>query len=489
MRSAVIIVCLVAVAVACRRGGPDPSSALPADAGALVVVRSIASVAERLGPILDRMPEGEGAADLVRSLTGFDLRRPAKSLESGLDPDRPIAAAWWHDAVVIILPVSDDALALRRLGLRLARLGFGEADGAPDAAPAAVRAFVDRDQRHATLRVGGGLAFVCVGAEKGCVDAGALAPAGGWSPADVTAELALGDADVAGIVRNPQVASLIRAAFGKHVIPPMMLALLGDLRWAVRLDHGVRTRVALGATGTPLQAPADPVPAPPGTAFVLTAAVPPALAQAGLATSLLMLCGAPCQAATQGGPDPSAALASWTGQAGVALLANPEAPRAPLLPDLRMLARLKLVAATRFGNPGAASTALDVLAAAVPQLNLRAERWPDPARPGVTARGGADLDASATAAGDLLVVASSAASAGLVRDAASGGLGGLATSLASLSAPGVLRAVVDPSLLVVALGGAGVEFVQHLLGALRLVSVDAAFQDARVSAEVVVVLR
>ncbi len=107
-------------AVACSRTDPEPASVLPQDAGALVVFAPPERVRESLALLLERMPEAAGAVDLVRSVVGVCLDDDAGTRANGLDPSRGPAFALWEDAVLAILPLDNESLAIRRLRLRLA---------------------------------------------------------------------------------------------------------------------------------------------------------------------------------------------------------------------------------------------------------------------------------------------------------------------------------------------------------------------------------
>jgi hypothetical protein len=481
-RGLVGLVAVAALACACRGPAPDPATALPPDADAAVATRSIRILSQRLAPVLARLPEGEGAADLLRSLTGLDLRDPARCAESGLDADRGIAAAWWKGAAVVVLPVSDAKLASRRLGLRLARLGFEESD----AADGGVRTFKDRHDVMATLRVDGGLAWVCAGDGKTCGGLGGLAAGAGWSRADVTTELGVPDADVAGVVRNPRLAAIVSSLAGRHVIPPVMLAMLGDLRFVATVDRGISARLAMGGAGEPMPPPGEAPSTPDGVAAAVSIAVPEALAESGLVAPVLAWCGGPCiQAAGAGAPDATTTLAAWNGQAGLAILAAANPVTGPLAADLRTVAKLRLAAALRMEKPQAAAD-LDRLAAAVAVAAGVIVPPADPAAPGATARW-SGLEASEAPAGDVVWLAAGNGSTALASELARGHA--LGRVLLTAGGTALARVVVDPGRLMDTVGGVPIEFVRHMLGALKTVYADADFDGARLVVRAGVVLR
>ncbi|MBM4396380.1 MAG: hypothetical protein FJ087_11880 [Deltaproteobacteria bacterium] len=436
---------LLAVA-ACRRGGPDPVASLPSDADALLAVRPVSALSERVRPILDRLPEGEGAADLLRSFAGLDLRDPGRTLDSGLDPDRPAGAAWWRGALLVALPVSDAGLADRRLGLRLARLGFVDA-GRDDAG---VRRLEDRRTgRRAAVRVSGGVALVCAGPKDAC-DGLPGPPAAPWTPAAVADELGMADADVVGFARN----SLIGPAIVGQAGPARMLgALLGDLRVAVRLDGGVVARAALGAAAAPAGPPDPPPPVPRDVAALVSLAIPAAFGGEALESPILAACGAPCRDTA----DVRAALKDWAGAAGLVVLADPGAPKAPLVPR-EIPGRLLLSGAARFRS-GAGATAATAAAATF------------------------GVQAAAPDGGAVAVAATG-------RDAASRlGRPDLAAHALSASEPTVLRLIADPARIAEASGGVAVEFLAHVISGIRQVHATAEFRDGRLLLDARVVVR
>lgn len=305
-----LLIVAMSVLIACGGKKPDAASALPADTDAAMVSATITQLAERVLPTIEKLPEGDGGVELLRSLTGVDLRSPPRCKESGIDPDRGLAIAWWKGAMIVVLPVSDDALASRRLGLRLARFGFEEKGISSDG----LRSFENSQKLRATLLVKDGLARVCIGGEV-CEKIDGT----GLSLHEVRSELQSENADLIGVIRNRTVAYLIKVVAGKEVIPPLMRPMIGDMRFAVDLLNGLDIRLALGGTGDKWTFDTGNQRLPDDIAALVSIALPEALAETQLALYVVALCGSPCAASNQGTLDPVKTIAAWSGRAVVAL--------------------------------------------------------------------------------------------------------------------------------------------------------------------------
>ncbi len=462
-------------AVACSRTDPEPASVLPQDAGALVVFAPPERVRESLALLLERMPEAAGAVDLVRSVVGVCLDDDAGTRANGLDPSRGPAFALWEDAVLAILPLDNESLAIRRLRLRLARLGF-----ARDAAGLGEResfGHVDRPGLGAALWSSPGLAFVCVGDRGRC---GADLRGTGWDPRPVAEELAAGDFVAVGVVRNFLLARTAEA-LGVPVREPgvgVAVALLQDVRWAVGLGDQVGVRVAAGATGPPAASGPLEGPLARGLAAVLHVALPPG-AEGAVARQVF-------------GSPPGAGYGPWerwTGELGIAVLEGGGGP-APLPVGLKdALQRLRWVAVARFRSPGDAEQALQ--AVAVSRLPL-----PDGSMPAATGTlpwtGPMGITAGVRVEGDLLLVGSEAGRPVIPRGPASDpahasrqpSAAGYSSPLLEFLVPArdpttVLRMAADPGALLDAVGGGRLEFLGHMVRSVRSVAALLTFEGGR----------
>lgn len=475
------IFALLALA-ACRGTQTSPTRLLPQDADLLAATRPASDIAGRLAPVFDRLPEGAGAADLLRSLTGVDVRQPERCRESGLDPSRGLALAWKAGTTFLVLPVLDNALAGRRLGLRLARLGFLEADEVADG----VRRFRRGKAETAALRVTSGLALVCVSPGDGCAKLpDLLPPEGTWSPDGVSTELGLEGADIAGVVRNAVVGRLLDGAGLTGTARTMAAATLGNARFAVRFDRGVRARVALGVEGTPLSPEAPDPRLPEGTAFLASVAVPSAFTGDALGTGLVNACRIACPSRMVVSDDYLAATgAAWNGRAGVAILAGRPAGPSPLLPIEDLIARLGIVVAAGFGaqTPDVLPLLHAATGAPVPEEAV-------PGRGTLALPQVRGLKLSVASSPGVAVGVTGRDPASVADEVAAGARDGLAAALTSSKEPVVLSLVADPDLLMVAAGGIPIEFIRHTLGAIRRVAAEARFDGARLTLDAAVVLR
>ena len=392
------------------------------------------------------MPEAEGIADLLRSITGLDIRAPDRTRDSGLDPRRRTGLAYWRGALLLALPVLDEDLAARRLGLRLARLGFiARGQGG-------LRHFEDlRTGRNASLEMRHGVALVCVSASDVC--AGPVPPGDRpWSPALVAEELGMPDADLVALVRNPLLVKLAGIERGPARI---LAALLGDARVAVRLEGGALVRVGLGASGAEAGPPGDLPRVPEGVAMVLSVALPAAFPRQSLEGPILGMCGSACAQS----PDFNAALQGWTGAFGLVVLARPDAPKAPLVLS-EIPRRLNFLVSGRFttGADGAAR----LLGALLKEASVVA-----------------GSDTVFAAMGDK----------GLAQAVLAGQRPDLVAAAFSATGPTVARLILDPSRLAEAAGGIPVEFLRHVVEGIRQLHVTARFDEGRLLVDAGVVVR
>lgn len=471
--AALLLTAALALA-SCRGRGPEPLTAVPADAEGIVAIAPARVLAARLAPTLDRLPEVVGAVDLVRSLVGIDLREPDRVRHEGLDPDRGVALAWAGEAFLVLLPVSDRAAAGRRLGLRLARLGLIEQDAQGDARR--FRGGAGGDQ-HASLRVGAGLAVVCLGSQPAC-DQAAAANRGGAEAAlgAVRDELALPQADVTGLVRNRGLVRLGRMLGIPLPTSGMAGAMLGDLRLALSLDGGVMVRAAIGSVGEPMSSGlADAF----GTGDALQLSVHAgSLPAPWLREGVARLFG--------GGTDLARRVSGWDGR----LLATVPADRAePVLPLLRPgnLAGLPIGILAGFRNEAAASAMLQELEAVLTRLGGRVTSVDSDASRGLSVSGGGLPEGFAGRVGPVCWWASGLGAAGRALafgtrpDSTRGSLEAVPQRLARLR--------VDPGALIEASGVTVIDFVRHLATNLRTVEADLAMDGVRLLLDVAVRVR
>lgn len=467
------VAALGSAVVACAGATPDPASVLPADAGALVVFAPPARNRESVVSLVDRMPEAAGAVDLVRSVVGVCLDDDAGTRANGLDPSRGPAFALWDDAVLAVLPLDDEGPGLRRLRLRLARLGFAR-DGAGSGERESF-GHVDRPGLRAAVWSSPGLAFVCVGDRARC---GADPRGTGWDPRPVAEELAAGDFVAVGVVRN---ALLMRTAeaLGVPVREPgvgVAVALLQDARWAVGLGDRVRVRVAAGPTGPPAASGPLETPVPRGLAAVLHVALPPGVGSA-VARQVL---GSPAGAGR--GP-----WERWTGELGIGVL-DQDGRHAPLPVGLAdALQRLRWIVAARFRSHGDAEQALQGMAVS---------RLPDGSTPAETETvpwtGPAGITAGVRVVGDLLVVGSEAGRPVVPHeraiDRAFPPIPGRPPSVPPLipdvivptrDSTTIVRVAADPGALLDAVGGGRLEFLGHMVRSVRSVAGLLTFEAGR----------
>jgi hypothetical protein len=497
-----LMLVVLAFGTGCRGPGIDPARYLPSDADAIAVLRSTSALRDRAASLFDRLPEAVGAADLLRSATGLDLRSDEGTLEQGLDPRRPSAIAAWHGAIIVALPVADGDVAGRRLGLRLARLGFVE-DG-PGAGP--IRRFHDvRDaKREAVLRVERDVALACAGPSGACKGIEALVPAAVDADAGAAAraaavEAGMPDADFAMVVRNAGLLAFVKQAFG--IAPPggaagmMIRATVGDLRMAASLDGGLRVRGLLGQAGDPLAGPGDPTPLRSGV--LARADVDLGSLPDGMVGALWDACGARCR--PEGPGDPTALLRAWDGRVTAALVASPEPVPGPVTGVRAFLRRAAVAGAMGVRIPDGASIGLSAASSLASTLGVAFLPWVDQAAEGrraddaglegVAGRASDGLEAAAAARGGVVSVAVGRGAEAIARDLATGRRAEIPGAPPVLSSGTLLRLSVDPNGWVDALGGLGVEFVKHLVSSVRIVGAEASLRDGRLAVDATIRLR
>lgn len=437
-------------AIACSGHPPDVASFLPDDAQAFVVFAPSKRLRESLEPILNRVPEAAGVADLVRSVVGIGLDSDDTTMDNGLDPRGRTALALWEDAVLLLLPIHDRDRALRRLRLRLARLGFVWERTGNDGL--GIFRSQDRTNRLATLGTASGVAFVCLGDERRCAT---VRPGSGWDPGPVVAELGQRSPAAVGLIRNPL---LTRYAMdlGLSIRDPglkLALALLQDVRWSVSLDQtGVLLRVAAGPSG-PEISPVRTDSASPGRAAVVAITLP-----AGVETAVARLLA---------GPGP---WERWTGEAAAVVLASESG--ASLLPtDLwEVIRRAPWVAAFRFRGPGDAQVAWRVLVGLErPTLGDSSDPTPGQSLPLV---GAPRVVAVSRVVGDVVLVGS---------DAGQDILSSVKTHemLPARDGATVIRLWADPAALLESIGGTGLEYLVHMVRSVRGLRATLAFEAGR----------
>lgn len=431
-------------------------SVLPGDADAVFAVGPVTKVAPRLSRVLDRLPEATGLFDLVSSLTGVDLLSPDKTGESGIDPNRRIALALWRDAGLMVLPLRDEALGARRIGLRLARLGFLEEEDARDGT---IRYRSTRDlEATCVLWVRDRLAWVCMGNAERCPPPRDGSSAG-WSPTTVTDELSMPGAVAMGVVRNPLLAHLLDRSGPSltGTARAMVQALLGDLRWALDAEGGLRARVAAGPVGNPVERGPVPSSIPGDAVAFLSLTLPGAFLGRPLGDALAGLASTRDREVLRG------LGAAWSGKAVLAVMADPAAEPAPLVFNTATLGRLDWVAGLSFANAGSAAGAVRAL------VDL-AKR-----------NGWADATTAPSSAGARLV------REGLPLELKSEGIRVVAGSRKAdlkelplgLADTRVMHLAADPRGLLKVLGGGGVEFLRHMVAAVPMVFVDLKFELGR----------
>jgi len=286
--------------VGCGSSGPDPRMLIPVDAEAWLAVRPAREVAERIGPIVDQYPEYGGALDFARSVIGIDYARPDR--ESGLDPARGTVFAWFRGGLLVILPVVDQKLAVRRAALRMARFGFVQS-----AEQGGLIHFESSEHGHGCIAAKAGIAAVYFGPADSCPLLAGIADQADDSRESqvrlafdrVTSEMEMEGADLIFFVANSLYSKrLLRMAGFPEKAPVTYLAsgVMGDLRGAVTIDRELVARIAAGAVGTPFR----PVPAggrgvEPGDAARIDVTIGPSLRP--LIDALVPMCGARCSRA------------------------------------------------------------------------------------------------------------------------------------------------------------------------------------------------
>jgi hypothetical protein len=486
------VVASLFVLAACAGPRLDPVRALPVDVDAIAVLRPAGDLADRTTALFQRLPEAVGAADLLRSVTGFDLRSAEATRQQGLDPQRSLAIAWWKGALVVAIPVDDRDIASRRLGLRMARLGFVE----ETTGETQIRRFHDlRDKgRGALLRVDKDVALACVGPTKSCAGLQTLAPAaagGGAGDLAVAAavEAGLADGDLSVWVGNDLLMALAKRQFG--LVPPggaagiLLRAAIGDLRLVASLDQGLQVRAVFGPNGDPLACPSAPATLQSGV--LARADVDLGSLPDGLMNGLLDACGPACRADGLG--DTSAILKAWDGRATVALLVASDPAAGPVTGVRAFLRRAVAVAGAGLRPSNGASVGLSAAALLASRLGVSTLPWADSDLEGLAGVAQDGLEVAAATRGDILVGAAGRGAEAAGRNLALGRLAGLAGVPPVLASGKLVRVAVDPSGWVEALGGLGIEFVRHLASAVRIVGVEASLADGRLTVDAIIRLR
>jgi hypothetical protein len=473
LRTALSLLPLLA-ALACVGRGPEPLALVPADAEAIVSIAPARALSERLKPTVERLPEAAGVLDLVRSLAGFDLAEPDRTRHEGLDPDRGAALAWRGDALLVLLPVDDRALAGRRLGLRLARLGLIE--GEP--AEGGVRRFArdPADGLRVAMRVDRHVAVACFGQDDACDVLPAPAPSGaGDELRDVRDELALPQAEIAGRIRNPALLRL-GGLLGLPVPRGMAGAMLGDLRFVASLEGGLAVRAAIGSLGDPFASTLAG--GPPGGEALRLAVDAATLPAPWLAEALSRI--------RVGRLDLARLLARWDGR-GVATVPAAPADRVVPLLSPEALAGLSVDVVAGFRGAEGAAGALVDLAAALAASGVRVDAVDGDAARGVSFADRFGLAGFAGPAGAAVWWASGHGAAG--RSIVLGTRPDDTRRRLEAASGRLVRVQVDPGVLIQASGVTAVDFVRHLATGVRAVEVDVALEGLRLVVDAAVRVR
>jgi hypothetical protein len=293
------VLIFLSMASACTVGGPEPSALIPPESDAWIAIRRTDRLSQKLRPVVEVVPEAAGAVDLLRSMTGINPVDPDQTAESGLDPARGSAAAWWHRGTLIILPVSDAPVAGRRIGLRMARFGFVESD--PDSP---MRTFKSASGDRACVVVASGVAVVFVGKADVCPEltdliqkGQARAKSAEYSlTAPVTSELGLADADIVAYAGNEVFAQRLMKLAGLPVKGPgayVVQGMVGDARAAIVIGKSIQVRVAAGSSGDPFEPVSERPPVRAGDAITVNVTADQSVRP--LFESALAMCGKRCR--------------------------------------------------------------------------------------------------------------------------------------------------------------------------------------------------
>jgi len=481
-----VLLALLVLLNACRSTGFDPIDVLPPDSDAWIVMAPLKDSGKHLNSILSRLPDGAGVTDLIRSITGIDVTDVDKTRESGLDPNRGLAFAWYPGRSLLVLPVSDEALASRRLGLRLARLGFiEESGGMPDG----VRGFsMEGDSKTLLgLRVASGLAFIGLGGADIGEWLASMGPSGGVRAAfqALEQEAGLGPADVIAVVKNASLVSHVMTLL--HVYPSMsstsmhnltrFATLLGDLRSVVRFDRGIQARVTLGVGDEPLDPVGSPMTLPPGVAVAAAIDLPDyllRLARDGLGSSGVL-------------DNP---LSAWNGRLVLSLLTDSRIAQVPLVTDDRFFNRARI--AMGIGTtPDVLSgdKTMAAIADGVLRLGWRIVPLPAGALPGLTATSSRGHEVSLVSQSGFVLAVTGRDSWAFGREGLFAGRLDLLPGLKDPPGSKVLSLVADPGQALQSLGLSDLEFARHMIGALRSFDISVTWSGSRLVSDIRLVTR
>lgn len=266
MSLAKALFCLLC-SLGCAGFGRDPAAVLPIDALGYVVFSSPRESEEVLSKFTQTIPEAAGAVELVRSLSGINFASKKETEGNGLDGGRRPALALWEDAFLVVLPVLNEGLALRRLRLRLVRFGFALVEKSESR-----EVFEHATEKyHAHLWGSRGLAFVCIGLASRCQT---IREGSGWDYRQVFEELPDIEMFAVGLIRSQASMVLARQLGLSSAKAGFVASALQDIRWAVSLRKGL-SFIALGGVKNGRLSIVDEVEAiPKGLVARVTAALP-----------------------------------------------------------------------------------------------------------------------------------------------------------------------------------------------------------------------
>ena len=481
-----VLLVLMVFSNACRSGGSDPIDVLPPDAEAWIVLAPLKESGHHLGSVLSHLPDGAGVADLIRSVTGIDVMDVQRTRDSGLDPNRGVAIALYAGRILLVLPVADEALASRRLGLRLARLGFIEGT---DGMPEGVRGFSREGDSNTRLglRLSFGLAFVGLGGQGVGEWIASMGPSGGVRAAFQTfeQEAGIGPADGIVVVKNARLVAGLMSLLRAHPTTSLTVSrnltmwatLLGDLRSVVRFDGGIQARLTLGVGDGPL-GPVQPVMGlPSGVAMAAVVDLPEAL----------------ISLARDGRSSPGSGdglLSAWNGRMVLSLLTDSRILQDPIVMDDRFFNRARIAAG--FGLTTDAASGDKMMTAIADEAlrwGWRVVPWPAGTQPGLTAMSRRGHEVSFVPQSGSVLAVTGRDSQAFGREGVFSGRWDLLPGLKESPGSRVFSLIADPGRTLQALGLGELEFARHVIGALQSFDIRVAWGGSRLVSDVRLVTR